>query len=43
MDALIFGFSFNDREDLVGKLCGDLVHGKCHIVDVKDSDFGAYC
>ena len=41
MDALVVGFSLNDREDLVWKLHGDLVHGECHLADVKDSNFGA--
>ena len=41
MDALVVGFSFIGWEELVGKLRGDLVRCECHIVDVKDSNFGA--
>ena len=41
MGDMAVGLSLNDREDLVRKLCSDLVHGECHIVNVKDSNFGA--
>ena len=41
LDALVVGLSLNVWEDFVWKLCGDLVHSECHIVNVKDSDFGA--
>ena len=41
MDALLLRSSLNDREYLVWKLCGDLVHGEFHLVNVKDSNFGA--
>ena len=41
MDALVVGFSLDYMEDLVWKLCGELVHGECHIFDVKDPNFGA--
>ena len=41
MYTLVVGLSLNDREELVWKICGDLVHGECHLVDVKDSNFGA--
>ena len=43
MDDLVVEFSLNYWEELVGKLRGDLVHGECHLVGVKDSDFGASC
>lgn len=41
VDALTVGFYLNDREELEGKLRGYLVHGKCHLFVVKDSNFGA--
>ena len=40
MDALVVGFSLGNQQDLVRKLHGGLVRGECHLVDVKDSDFG---
>ena len=33
-------FSLDDLEDLVGNIRGDLVHGECHLFDIKDSSFG---
>ena len=41
VDDLVVGFSLEDREDLVRKLHSDLVHDKCHLIDVKDCDFRA--
>ena len=41
MDSMVVGFSLNVWEDLLWKLRGDLFHGDFHLVDVKDSDFGA--
>ena len=41
MDDIVVGFYLNDRESLLYKLRGDLVHGECHIVNVKEFDFGA--
>ena len=41
MDVLVVGFFLDYMEDLVWKLRGDLVHGECHIFDVKDLNFGA--
>ena len=41
MGDLIVGLSLDDREDLVLKFHGDLVHSKCHRFNVKYSGFGA--
>ena len=41
MDSMVVGFSLNVWEDLLWKISGDLFHGDFHLVDVKDSDFGA--
>ena len=41
VDALLVGLYLNDQENLVCKICRDLVHGECHIVDIKDSNFRA--
>ena len=41
MKDLVVGFSLDGQGDLVWKICGHLVHGECHLVDVKDSYFGA--
>ena len=41
VDAMLVGLYLYDKENLVCKICRDLVHGECHIVDVKDSNFGA--
>ena len=41
MDAMLVGLYLYDKENLVCKICRDLVHGECHIVDVKDSNFRA--
>ena len=41
MDALIIVFSLDNWKDLEGGFCGDLVHGECHLVGVKDYNFGA--
>ena len=41
MDALVVGYPFGDQKDLVWKICDDLVYVDFHIVDVKESDFGA--
>ena len=41
MDALVVGFSLGDQEYLVWKLRGNLVHGECHLFDVKGSNCGA--
>ena len=40
MDALLVRLYLNYCEDLLWKLHGDLSHGECHFVDVKDSNFG---
>ena len=39
MDDLVFGLSIDYWENLVWKLCGDLVQDECYLVNVKDSDF----
>ena len=41
MDSLVVGFSLDDRKELVWKLHGDLVHGECHLVNVKGYGFGS--
>ena len=41
MDDMVVGLSLDDWEDLVWKLCGDLVHSECHLVDVNNSNFEA--
>ena len=41
MDDLLVESPLNDLEDLVLKLCGDLDHSECCLIDVKDSDFGS--
>ena len=40
MDSLVFRLSLDDRKELVWNLHGDLVHGECHLVNVKDYGFG---
>ena len=39
MDDMVVRFSLNDREDLLWKLYGGLVHGDFHLIHVKDSSF----
>ena len=41
MDDLVLGLSLDIRDDLVWIIFSYLVHGECHLVDVKDYDFGA--
>ena len=41
MDDLVLGFYLDDEEDIVKKLPVYLVHGECHLINVKDSNFGA--
>ena len=38
MDYPVVGFYLDHWEEFVGVLCGDLVHGECHFVDVNESN-----
>ena len=41
VNALLVRLYLDDKEELVWKIHGNLVHGEFHLVDIKDSDFGA--